>query len=141
MSVFLLMVHLMSSSAQADGVEVRVEAVNAKTLTPLADYQVQMHPLRDFDIESTQLRTNQLGVARMTAPQPDQYVLLIAPTQAQAAAQPQCRTVTVEPDKPLTVRFELGAEASLNQDCNWLQPTKTTSPPARAETSLLRVQF
>jgi hypothetical protein len=142
MSAFLLLAHLLMSTAQADGVEVRVEAVNARTHTPLANYQVQMHPLRDFNIQSTQLQTNQLGIARMTAPRPDQYVLLIAPTQPQNAAQTQCRTVTVEPDQPLTVRFELGAEVPPHQRCSWLRPTET--PPPRtdyAKTTFLRVQF
>ena len=141
MHVLLFIMSLFVATAHADGVEVRVEAVNALTKTPLQDYQVQLHPLHDFAIESTQIRTDQLGVARMTAPQPDEYLLLVRPTHPRANAETQCATVKILPDQPVTVRFELGREVPENRQCEWLKPRLSTPPAADTDKSIWRLTF
>jgi len=145
MIALLLSALLTTSSALADGVQVRVEAINAVTKTPMYNFDVQLHPLKHFDIQSTQLRTNRFGIATMTAPRPDEYMVLIAPTSAAASAQIQCATVTVKPNQPLTVKFEIGTDVPINRTCEFM---KTAAPPAtptiRAEAappSILNVTF
>ena len=134
---------LTSSSALADGVQVRVEAINAVTRTPIYDFDVQLHPLEHFDIKSSQLRTNRFGIATMIAPRPAQYVLLIAPKNPLAASDIQCATVTVKRDQPLTVRFEIGADVPKDRNCEFLaaQPDPPTPAGDAPPASILNVSF
>jgi len=131
---------LTAPTAHADGIEVRVEAVSALTQTPLEDYRVQLHPLRDFRIESTEIRTDPLGVATMTAPRAEEYLLLVAPNQARSPHGVQCATVRVQPEQSVTVRFELGTETPKNRTCPWLEPPASVpSPPPSGK--LLHLNF
>ncbi len=133
MIAILLSALLTTTQAMADGVEVRVEAINAVTKIPLSNFDVQLHPLKRFDIQSTQLRTNRLGVATMTAPRPAQYILLVAPTNPFESTGIQCATVTVRPNQPLTVKFELGEEIPKERRCDWLEAPATTPMPTETD--------